>query len=160
MIPDSFWERIKTVQGIHRRLYESGRGWLVGWMILLLEHTGRKSGKRYATPVQYERIDGAYFIGAARGTQADWFRNVLANPGVHVRVGRREFDCRAEPITDPDRVADYLESRLKNHPIMVGLMMKFAHGLPLRPTHEQLARLAKDLAVVRLTPPEVSHGTD
>jgi deazaflavin-dependent oxidoreductase (nitroreductase family) len=160
MIPDAFWQRIKKVQGIHRRLYESGRGWVVGWMILLLEHTGRRSGKRYATPVQYERIDGAYYIGAARGAKADWFRNVQADPRVHVRVGRREFDCRAEPIIDPERVTGYLEFRLKKHPIMVGLMMKCAHGLPLRPAHQQLVDLAKDLAVVRLTPPEVPYGID
>lgn len=59
MIADSFWKRMKAIQRVHLRLYASGRGWIVGRFILLLTHTGRKSGIRYATPLQYEKIDGA-----------------------------------------------------------------------------------------------------
>ena len=80
MIPDSFWNRMKNVQNIHRRLYASGKGWIVGKFILLLTHTGRKSGTRYVTLLQYEKVDGAYCVGAGRGPKADWFRNLLADP--------------------------------------------------------------------------------
>ncbi len=58
MLPDSFWQRMKTVQTIHKRLYDSGKGWIVGKFILVLTHTGRKSGNRYNTPLQYEKIGG------------------------------------------------------------------------------------------------------
>ncbi len=159
MRPDAFWQRIQGVQGIHRRLYESGRGWIIGWLILLLENTGRKTGRRYATPLQYERMDGAYFVGAGRGPKADWYRNILADPRVHVRVSRLEFDCTAEPVTDPARIADFLAYRLKRTPLMVGLMMKL-HHLPLRPSRLQLEELARTLAVVRLCPPGRVHGAD
>jgi deazaflavin-dependent oxidoreductase (nitroreductase family) len=154
MTTDNFWLRIKNVQRIHQRLYDSGKGWLVGWMILLLRHTGRKSGKEYATPMQYEKIGEAYYVGAARGSQADWFRNVQANPHVAVSVGRRKFSALAEPVTDPERVADFLAYRLKRHPLMIGLMMKFAHKLPMRPSRAQLLELGKATAVVILHPQE------
>ena len=147
MIPDEFWSRIKNVQRIHQRLYDSGRGWIVGWLILLLRHTGRKSGKQYATPLQYEKIDGAYFIGAARGAKADWFRNIQANPQVQVSVGRRNFKALAEPVTDPEKVADFLAYRLKRHPLMIGLMMKM-HKLPMKPSRLQLEVLAASEAMV------------
>jgi deazaflavin-dependent oxidoreductase (nitroreductase family) len=154
MIPDAFWQRMKGVQRIHRRLYISGKGWIVGWLILLLTHSGRRTGKRYDTPLQFELIDGTYCVGAGRGVKADWFRNVQAHPDVHVRVGRREFDCTAEAVTDPQRVADFLAFRLARHPMMIGLMMKFAHRLPMRPSRAQLLELASSTALVILRPPE------
>jgi deazaflavin-dependent oxidoreductase (nitroreductase family) len=152
LIPENFWTRIKPVQGIHKRLYDSGKGWIIGKLILLLAHTGRKSGNRYVTPLQYEKIEGAYIVAAGRGPKADWFRNVQADPHVHVRVGRIEFDCIAEPVTDPERAADFLEYRLRRHPLMIGLMMKFAHGLSMRPTRAQLVELGASTPMVILNP--------
>jgi deazaflavin-dependent oxidoreductase (nitroreductase family) len=151
MIPDDFWKRIRNVQRIHQRLYDSGRGWIVGGLILLLRHTGRRSGKRYATPLQYERIDGDFYIGAARGQASDWFRNVQANPCVEVSVGRRTFQALAEPVTDPQRVADFLAYRLRRHPLMIGLMMKM-HKLPMKPSRAQLLELGGATALVILHP--------
>ena len=153
MIPDQFWTRIKTVQRIHQRLYDSGRGWILGKFILLLRHTGRKSGRQYATPLQYEQIDENYCVGAGRGTQADWFRNVQANPRVEVWVGRRRFKALAEAVTDPERVADFLAYRLKRHPLMVGWMMKL-HKLPMKPSRAQMLGLARMTALVILRPQE------
>jgi deazaflavin-dependent oxidoreductase (nitroreductase family) len=153
MIPDEFWAKIKNVQRIHQRLYDSGKGWIVGWVILLLRHTGRKSGRSYSTPLQYEQIDGAYYVGAGRGANADWFRNVQANPNVEVAVGRRRFKALAEPVTDPQRVADFLAHRLKHHPLMIGLMMKL-HKLPMRPSRAQLLELGKTTPMVIFHPQE------
>lgn len=144
------------MQRVHQRLYASGMGWLIGWMILLLEHTGRKSGKLYATPLQYEQMDGDYYVGAGRGPKADWYRNILADPRAHVRVGRLRFDCCAEPVTEPGRIADFLVYRLNHHPLMVGLMMKL-HHLPMRPSRVQLEELARSLAVVRLRPQRLAE---
>ena len=152
MLPVSFWHRMKKVQTIHTRLYDSGRGWIIGKFILLLTHTGRKTGTRYVTPLQYEWIDGAYYVGAGRGARSDWFCNILADPHVHVRVSRDEFDCLAEPVTDPERAADFLAYRLKHHPLMIGLIMKFAHKLPLNPSRSQLLELGRFTPLVILHP--------
>jgi deazaflavin-dependent oxidoreductase (nitroreductase family) len=153
IVPDEFWTKIKNVQRIHQCLYGSGMGWVVGWIILLLEHTGRKSGLRHATPLQYEIINGSYYVGAARGTKADWYRNILANPQIRIKVGRRAFDGWAEPITDPRQVIAFLKYRFKRHPLMMGLMMKM-HKLPMHPSEVQLEGLAKNLAIVILHPRE------
>ena len=151
MIPDEFWSKIRNVQRIHQRLYDSGRGWIVGWLILLLRHTGRRSGRQYATPLQYEKIGDTYCIGAGRGAQADWFRNVQAHPQVQFSVGRQDFSGTAEPVTDPERVADFLALRLERHPLMLGLMMKL-HKLPMKPSRAQLLDLARMTALVILHP--------
>lgn len=61
-----------------------------------LEHVGRKSGRRYRTPLLvFETRDG-YAILVGYGQQTDWLKNVLAGgPAVLHKRGR------AIPLTDP-----------------------------------------------------------
>jgi deazaflavin-dependent oxidoreductase (nitroreductase family) len=146
------WQRMKNLQKIHRILYAIGLGSLIGRIILLLTTTGRKSGLKRVTPLQYEEIDGKYYLGAARGLKADWVRNIQANPNVEVRVKNRHFAGNAEVVTDPARIADFVEVRLQRHPFMIGMIMQKAHGLPRHPSHEQLEKLAESEALVVISP--------
>ncbi|NOH01978.1 MAG: nitroreductase family deazaflavin-dependent oxidoreductase [Chloroflexi bacterium] len=146
------WAKMKNVQKIHRLLYAVGLGPLVGRIILLLTTTGRRSGLKRVTPLQYEKIAGEYYLGAARGVKADWVRNIQSSPRVEVRVGAKRFRGTAEVVTDPSRFADFLEVRLERHPRMIGLIMEKAHGLPRRPSREQLEKLAEDEAMVIIHP--------
>jgi hypothetical protein len=68
-------------------------------------------------------------------------------------VGRKTFPALAEPVSDPERVADFLAYRLKRHPLMIGLMMKL-HKLPMKPSREQLLELGNNTALVILHPQE------
>ncbi|TSA47498.1 MAG: nitroreductase family deazaflavin-dependent oxidoreductase [Chloroflexi bacterium] len=154
MITDEFWSRMKNIQGIHRLLYAVGLGPIVGKIILLLTTTGRKSGQKRITPLQYEEIDGNFFLGSARGTKSDWYRNIEADGRVEVRVKNRRFRGVAETVTDPARIADFLETRLQHHPFMIGLLMQKAHGLPKRPSRQQLEELAASEAMVIIQPVE------
>jgi len=121
-------------------------------VVLLLTTTGRKSGLPRVTPLQYEEVDGLYLVASARGPQADWFKNVLANPRVQVQLRDQAFAALAEPVTDPARIADFLALRLRRHPIMVRLIMHLADGLPLRFSAADLLRLAAGKAMVILHP--------
>jgi deazaflavin-dependent oxidoreductase (nitroreductase family) len=154
MIRDEFWSRMKYIQRIHRLLYAVGMGPIVGKIILLLTTTGRKSGQKRITPLQYEEIDGDYYLGSARGTRSDWYRNIEADGRVEVRVKNLCFRGVAETSTDPVRIADFLETRLQRHPYMMGLLMQKAHGLPKHPSRQQLEELAKSEAMVIIQPVE------
>jgi deazaflavin-dependent oxidoreductase (nitroreductase family) len=154
MIPDEFWSRIKNLQRIHRFMYAIGLGPIVGKMILLLTTTGRKSGQNRITPLQYEEIDGKYLLGSARGTKSDWYRNINADGRVEVRVKNRRFRGVAETVTEPARIADFLETRLQRHPFMMGLLMQKAYSLPKHPSREQLLELAASEAMVIVQPVE------
>ena len=134
-------------------LYKLGFGRIYGRLVLLLTTTGRKSGKPHVTPLQYEEIDGAIYIGAGRGQEADWFRNIVANPHIAVEVKSRRFRGVAEPITDPARIADFLALRMQRHPKMVGAILRIA-GLPSRPTRAQLEEYALNRAMVVIRPGE------
>jgi len=142
------WAKMKNIQKIHRGLYAIGLGSLIGGFVLLLTTTGRKSGLKRVTPLQYEKIGEDYYLGAARGLNADWVRNIQSNSQVELRVGAKHVQGTAEIITDPSRFADFLVVRLERHPRLIGLIMEKAHGLPKRPSREQLEGLAKGEALV------------
>ncbi|HKZ30557.1 MAG TPA: nitroreductase/quinone reductase family protein [Acidimicrobiia bacterium] len=134
-----------------RLLYGLGLGPLYGRLVLLLTTTGRISGLPRVTPLQYEEIDGAIYVASALGDRADWFRNVVADPRVEVRVRSRRLAGIAEPITDPSRVADFLELRLSRHPRMVGAIMR-REGLPPHPERADFERYAARRSLVIIRP--------
>ena len=131
--------------------YAIGLGPLIGKLILLLITTGRKTGKKRVTPLQYEQIDGVIYVGAALGQKADWLRNLQANPQVEVRLKSQRFRARAEVISDVGRIADFLEVRLQRHPRMLAAMLR-AEGFHIPPGRRDLERYAQGLAVVALRP--------
>jgi deazaflavin-dependent oxidoreductase (nitroreductase family) len=81
-----------------------GFEWKNGTTILLLTTTGRKSGKRYTSPLIFREHDGAYVIVASKGgapDAPDWFKNLEADPAVEVQVKDDVFAARAR-VAGPD----------------------------------------------------------
>ncbi len=64
---------------------------LTPWLPCLgtLEHTGRKSGKRYRTPLLVFKSRDGYVILIGYGPESDWLKNVLAGGPIilHKRGG-------------------------------------------------------------------------
>jgi deazaflavin-dependent oxidoreductase (nitroreductase family) len=144
----SFWKILKYPPQF---LYAIGLGPIYGRVVLLLTTTGRKSGLARVTPLQYEEINGCIYVASARGTKADWYRNIVANPNVKIRVKARQFDGAAEPVTDPERIADFLEYRLSKHPRMIGFIMS-REGVSKKPTRIELEKHAEGKALVVIRP--------
>ncbi len=144
----SIWKLLKLPPQF---LYAIGLGPIYGRLVLLLTTTGRKSGKSRVTPLQYEEIDGDIYIGSARGTKADWYRNIVTNQKVRVRVKTRQFEGKAEPITDKNRIADFLEIRIQRHPKMIGAIMQ-REGVSKNPSRAELENYATNRAMVIIRP--------
>lgn len=47
------------------------------WYASVISHTGRRSGKRYSTPIVADRVGDRLIIPLPYGTQVDWVRNVI-----------------------------------------------------------------------------------
>ncbi len=65
---------------------------------LLLEHRGRKSGKLFASPLVYINDGDDVIIVASMGGRDEnpqWYHNLIADPDVHVEVGRDRRAVRA-----------------------------------------------------------------
>jgi deazaflavin-dependent oxidoreductase (nitroreductase family) len=74
---------------------------------LLLEHTGRKSGKKFVSPLVFIE-DGANVIVVAsqggRDTDPQWYRNLVANPDVHIEIGSDRRAVRAVTASPEEKV--------------------------------------------------------
>jgi deazaflavin-dependent oxidoreductase (nitroreductase family) len=68
----------------------------------LLETTGRRSGRPRHTPVGNGLDGDTFWLVAVHGRQADYVRNLLADPRVRVRIGGRWRAGRATPLPGDD----------------------------------------------------------
>jgi len=142
----TFWRLLRRNNPNAIRAFQAGRGRNIG---LVLTTTGRRSGLPRKTPLQYEELDGVIYIGSARGEAADWYRNLLATPDVHVQIGTAGYSARAEPLARPTEVLEFLRLRLERHPFMMRMML-LVHGVPPWAADRGLHRLAERLAAVAL----------
>ncbi len=67
----------------------------------VVEHVGRRSGRRYRTPVNVFPAPDGYTIALSYGPGADWVRNVLAAGGCEIETRGRRV-----PVTEPRVVHD------------------------------------------------------
>ena len=80
------------------RLYRVGLGRLLGRRVLMLEHRGRRSGlpRQVCLEVVERPAEDRVVIVSGFGTSSDWYRNLQAEPGCRVSVGRlRRVPARA-----------------------------------------------------------------
>jgi deazaflavin-dependent oxidoreductase (nitroreductase family) len=85
---------------------EEGYDWREGSTILLLSHTGRKSGREYTTPLIFGEDGGNYVIVASQGgtpDHPDWYSNLEAQPEVGVQVKADKFQARARTAEGDER---------------------------------------------------------
>jgi deazaflavin-dependent oxidoreductase (nitroreductase family) len=123
----------------------------MGGMVLLLTSTGRKTGKLHTIGLQYELIDGKYYLGAADGTRADWYRNILKNDKVFVQAGSDTFSATASVIDNHGEITDFLEYRLNKHPLMIRLILRM-DGIKGKIDRAALERYASRIGLVVLSP--------
>ena len=73
-------------------------GHFAGRPLLLLHHTGARTGKQRVTPLMYQAVEGGYAVFASKAgadTNPDWFHNLRANPETRVEVGSETVDVTA-----------------------------------------------------------------
>ena len=82
-------------------LFKARLGWLFGRRLLLLYHTGRKSGQFRQTVlevIRYDRSNKTYYLKSGYGDKADWYKNLMAAPDARIMVGLRQIDVVATRI--------------------------------------------------------------
>ena len=99
-------------------LFRARLGFVFGSRLLMLEHTGRKTGmRRYVVLEAVDHPDpGTYIVAAGFGDRAQWLRNVRASPRVRVYAGsRRPMVAIARPLTS-EETATALTAYARGHP--------------------------------------------
>jgi deazaflavin-dependent oxidoreductase (nitroreductase family) len=74
--------------------------------LLLLHHTGARTGMERINPLAYLEDDGRYVIFASKAgapTNPDWYHNLKAHPDVRIEVGRETIEVTAHETTGSER---------------------------------------------------------
>jgi len=71
--------------------------------VMLLTTTGRRTGAPRTTGVSFMPLDGHFIVFSGWGVRSDWYRNLLADPNVTIRVGNKTLRATAAPVQDPAR---------------------------------------------------------
>lgn len=78
---------ITTLERLNNRLTRMAlRRGIAPRAFVLLETTGRRTGRPRQTPVGYGRDGDTFWLVAVHGDQADYVRNLRADPAVRVKV--------------------------------------------------------------------------
>ena len=113
--PRGLWRRVLHLP-VH--LFRWRLGWLLGDRFLLLTHQGRRSGRRYQTPIEvvvHDRDAGEYLVCSGTGPRADWYRNLQAHPALEVQVRNRAWTPRQRLLTQ-DEAAEAFGAYERDHP--------------------------------------------
>ena len=77
----------------------------------VIETTGRRSGKHYATTVVTDRTADGFIVGLPYGTQVDWLRNVLAAGRATIRYGGQTYDVVGSQVIDAASATPLLSAK-------------------------------------------------
>lgn len=81
-----------------------------GKPLVLVHHTGAKSGIERIAPLVPLVDDGRIYIFASKGgadTHPDWYRNLLAHPDITVEIGTDTFAATARVLEGDERDSVY-----------------------------------------------------
>ena len=77
-----------------------------GSPLLLLHHTGARTGRIRVNPLAYQSDNGRYVVFASKAgapTNPDWYHNLKAHPDVTIEVGTDTIDALASEATGEER---------------------------------------------------------
>jgi deazaflavin-dependent oxidoreductase (nitroreductase family) len=103
-----FWNRLV---GVHVALYRATGGRIGHRMIgappmLLLDHTGARSGVRRTTALAYMEDGDALVVVASKGGHPQhpaWYHNLRSNPDTTAQIGSERRPVRARVATPEER---------------------------------------------------------
>ena len=119
--------------------------------LMVVNFTGRKSGRHYSIPVSAHVIDGVLFAM----TGASWKANFRDGAAAHVLHDAKTTKMHGELITDKALVADLYARCAESYGVK---RAEHAMGLGFRdhqmPTHDQFAEAVDELQLraIRFTP--------
>ena len=125
--------------------------WVNAWpdgsgRIFVLGHTGRRTGRRLWTPLNYAMVDGQLYCTAGFGATSDWYRNVMAEPRVEVWPPGERWAGLVEEVSDhPEHI------RLLREVLVASGFAARAAGIdPRRMNDEELAASTASYPLLRV----------
>ena len=71
--------------------------------------TGRKSGRTISNPVWFVAEDDKLYLLPVKGSDTQWYKNVLKKPSIRIQAGDAEGEFKVVPVTHAKQVASVEE---------------------------------------------------
>jgi deazaflavin-dependent oxidoreductase (nitroreductase family) len=71
--------------------------------------TGRKSGRTISNPVWFVAEGDKLYLLPVKGSDTQWYKNVLKKPSIGVRAGSAGAELNVVPVTDAKQVSSVVE---------------------------------------------------
>jgi len=71
--------------------------------------TGRKSGRTISLPIWFVWEDGKLYLLPVKGSDTQWYKNVLNRPSMRIEAGGAGAEVQAVPVTDAAQVKSVVE---------------------------------------------------
>ena len=101
--------------------------------LLLLHHTGAKSGQDRVTPLAYQSVDGGYAIFASKAGAPDnpaWFYNLKSNPQATIEIGTDSVPVTAR-VTGPEEREPIWTRQKQDQPGFAEYEQKTSRQIPV-----------------------------
>ena len=137
-------------------LYRWRLGWLFGRRVMMLSHTGRRSGLRHHTlleVVEYRKA-GPEVVVVSGFSGSDWLRNIDANSDEEVTVGRRHFAASHRRVGE-DEAAKVIEAYERRNRWIAPLVRRgfsWLLGWQYRGGEEDRRRMVRQLPMIAFRP--------
>lgn len=97
-----------------------------------IQHTGRRSGKHYVTPVMAIRVADGFLVPLPYGAHTDWLRNVEAMGHSNLRFHGEDFEVTAPAVIDAATAAAEMPANRRKVYKRLGVQ-QFVHLNPADP---------------------------
>lgn len=119
--------------------------------VLVLGYTGRRSGRRYSTPISYVEHEGSLYL-CTRPEASVWWRNLRGGAEVEIRLRGADLSAHAEVVpSESDEALGALRTFLARNPRTARDLYHVSRDVEGRPDETELAREVRRSVVVRLT---------
>lgn len=116
--------------------------------MMLITVTGRRTGKKYTTPVGYYRENGSLWVLTSR--DRTWWKNLKGGAEVSLLLQRKPISAFAEPEMEINTVEARLVEYLRHVPQAAKPMgIRVENGIP---NHADIQKISKDRLFVRIQP--------
>jgi deazaflavin-dependent oxidoreductase (nitroreductase family) len=123
---------------------------------MVITHTGRKSGLKHRTPVNYAVVDDEVYCVAGFGGASDWYRNIIADPQVEVWLPDGWYAGIAEEVMHPEARLPLLRE------VLIGSgFAAYAAGLdPRQMTDQEIDAVTKEYRLIHIRRVAARTGKD
>jgi len=117
------------------QLWRLGLAPIIGHQLMLITHTGRKSGLSRLTMVEYYKMDRKKFIVSGFGSRAQWYRNIDADPYITIQTADGVESVRAERVTDGETLLRLLDGVKRREGLLLNMYLE---ALDVSPDREDI----------------------